>query len=204
MESIQECSRIRKRSETLWQTTFARAADCRIEQQSAARLFASRPFWMVKVNHPAQMNGKMNCRSFTSGIACPAGCHCSLGNASVRPIDPITVERRRNIRTSNTNCSACAFTAHYATDRIAFRVFVRKRGARYRIQCDFSLGEDALPLHGAYILAPANMGFCGHLRAYRRTRHVTLTHGVCARTRCAVSGIRARISGEIPNTVISA
>ena len=47
---------------------FARAADCRIEQQSAARLFASRPFWMVKVNHPAQMNGKLNCRSFASAL----------------------------------------------------------------------------------------------------------------------------------------
>ena len=79
-------------------------------------------------------------------------------DASVPPVNPIGVERRwRNIRISNTNCSACALTAHCANDRFACCVFVRKRRAGHRIQCEFPLGEDPLPLHGAYILAPANI-----------------------------------------------
>ena len=175
----------------LWKTVFARAVDCSIEQQSTARLFGSRSCRMVPVNHPAQMNSNPNCRSFASGIRCPAGCHSSLGNASCVPaLKPCILsngmrcfsaadrpDRHRSAVAEHShiecNCSACADTAHYANDSFACCVFVRKRRAEHRIQCVFPLGEGALPLHGAYILAPANMGFCGHLRACRRTRYVT-------------------------------
>ena len=180
-----------KRSETLWKTVFSRAADCSIEQQSAARLFGSRSRRMVPMNHPAQMNSNPNCRSFASGIRCPAGCHSSLGNASCVPaLKPCILlngmrrfsaagrsDRRRSAVAEQLhiecNCSARADKARHANDRFACCVFVRKRRAGHRIQCEYPLGEDALPLQGAYILAPANMGFCGHLRACRRTRYVT-------------------------------
>ena len=86
------------------------------------------------------------------------------------PVDPTGIDRRRrNIRTSNTNCSACAFTAPYANDRIALRVFVRKRGAGYRIQCDIPLGEDALPLRGCASSPPQTWDFaviCAHIGAH--------------------------------------
>ena len=157
MESIQECPSIRKSSERLWKTVFARAVDCSIEQQSTARLFGSRSCRMVLVNHPAQMNSNPNCRSFAAGIRCPAGCHSSLGNASCVPaLKPCILS----------NGMRC-FSAADRPDRH------RSAVAEHRIQCIFPLGEGALPPHGAYILAPANMGFCGHLRACRRTRYVT-------------------------------
>ena len=86
------------------------------------------------------------------------------------PVDPTGIDRRRrNIRTSNTNCSACAFTAPYANDRIALRVFVRKRGAGYRIQCDIPLGEDALPLRGCASSPPQTWDFaviCARIGAH--------------------------------------
>ena len=152
-------------------------------------LEADRAGWFR--NHPAQMNSNPNCRSFASGIRCPAGCHSSLGNASCVPaLKPCILsngmrcfsaadrpDRHRSAVAEHShiecNCSACADTAHYANDSFACCVFFRKRRAEHRIQCVFPLGEGALPLHGAYILAPANMGFCGHLRACRRTRYVT-------------------------------
>ena len=142
---------------------------------------------MVPVNHPAQMNSNPNCRSFASGIRCPAGCHSSLGNASCVPaLKPCILsngmrcfsaadrpDRHRSAVAEHShiecNCSACADTAHYANDSFACCVFVRKRRAEHRIQCVFPLGEDVQPLHGHTSSPPQTWDFaviCAHVGAH--------------------------------------
>ena len=180
---------MRKRSETLWKTAFARAADCRIEQQSTARLFGSRsvPDGSGEPSS-AKMNSKMNCRSFASGIAMPSRLPLQPWervmrsrtealhpikwdcDASVPPIDPISGERRwRNIRTSSATVPPVQIK--HVTQTIDLRVaFSSENGERdIAFNANFRSARMSCPFRGRTSLPPQTWDFaviCAHIGAH--------------------------------------
>ena len=86
--------------------------------------------------------------------------------------------------------------------RFAFSSENRERDSAFNAK--FRSARMPSPFMGRTSSPPQTWDFavrCAHIGAHAMLHS---GHSVCARTKCAVSGVQARKSGEMPNTTISA
>ena len=138
---------------------------------------------LTEALHPLKWNAMLQCRRSIR--------RASIGGGGTFACRIRTVPRVRLQHITQPIGLRCAFSSENGERDIAFSAEFRSA----RTSCPF-IGRTSSP--------PQTWDFaviCAHIGAHAMLHS---GHSVCARTRCAVSGIQARKSGEIPNTVISA